>query len=52
MVEVIEKYFCGTSSKIEGICLDEIKIETEKRHFDSFVEKLDYLNLKQNHIAT
>jgi len=33
---LIENYFCGTSSKIEGIGLDEIQSETEKRHSLAF----------------
>ena len=30
--ELINKYFCGTSSKVEGIGIEEIQLETEKRH--------------------
>ncbi len=29
---LVDKYFCGTSSKVEGIGLEEIQIETENRH--------------------
>ena len=29
---LVDKYFCGTSSKVEGIDLEEIQIETENRH--------------------
>ena len=29
---LVDKYFCGTSSKVEGIELEEIQIETENRH--------------------
>ncbi len=29
---LVDKYFCGTSSKVEGINLEEIQIETENRH--------------------
>ncbi len=29
---LVDKYFCGTSSKVEGIDLKEIQIETENRH--------------------
>jgi glutamate synthase (NADPH/NADH) large chain len=30
--ELVDKYFCGTSSKVEGIGLEEIQKETENRH--------------------
>ena len=30
--ELIDNYFCGTSSKVEGISIEEIQSETEKRH--------------------
>ena len=30
--KLIDKYFCGTASKVEGIDLDEIQKETENRH--------------------
>jgi len=30
--ELIDNYFCGTSSKVEGIGIEEIQSETEKRH--------------------
>ena len=29
---LVDRYFCGTSSKVEGIDLEEIQIETENRH--------------------
>ncbi len=29
---LVDRYFCGTSSKVEGIDLKEIQIETENRH--------------------
>ncbi len=29
---LVDRYFCGTSSKVEGIGLEEIQIETENRH--------------------
>ena len=30
--ELIDNYFCGTASKVEGISIEEIQSETEKRH--------------------
>ena len=30
--KLVDKYFCGTSSKVEGIDLEEIQKETENRH--------------------
>ena len=34
--EVVDEYFCGTSSRIGGICLDEIAAETRARHRRAF----------------
>src|SRR5690606_20413173 len=34
--EVTEKYFCWTSSRIGGIKLEEIALETRKRHERAF----------------
>ena len=30
--ELVDKHFCGTSSKVEGIGIDQIQKETENRH--------------------
>ena len=37
--KVIDKYFTGTASRIEGIGLEQIAIEAMKRHADAFTEK-------------
>ena len=29
---LVDRYFCGTSSKVEGIDIEEIQVETENRH--------------------
>ncbi|WP_080874286.1 glutamate synthase large subunit [Oceanobacillus timonensis] len=36
--QVIEKYFTGTASQIDGIGLDVIQLETEKRHQEGYQE--------------
>ncbi len=44
---LVDQYFCGTNTKIQGIGLNEIKSETEKRHAEAFMSRnkshdLDY----------
>jgi glutamate synthase domain-containing protein 2/glutamate synthase domain-containing protein 1/glutamate synthase domain-containing protein 3 len=34
--ELVEKYFCGTTSRVEGVALEEIADEAEARHRDAF----------------
>ena len=37
--QLVDQYFCGTSTKIEGVDLELIKTETENRHFSAFSDK-------------
>ncbi len=39
--KLVDKYFFGTASKVEGIDLDEIQTETENRHFKAFTDKFN-----------
>ncbi|MAQ07561.1 MAG: glutamate synthase large subunit [SAR116 cluster bacterium] len=41
---VVDKYFSGTSTKVEGIDLDEIMIETENRHLEAYSDKTNLIN--------
>ncbi len=37
--EIVDQYFVGTSTKVEGINLPEIQIETEQRHLEAYSDK-------------
>ena len=41
---IVDKYFSGTSTKVEGIDLDEIMIETENRHLEAYSDKTNLIN--------
>ncbi len=41
---LVNNYFCGTSTKVEGIDLEEIQIETESRHFNAYSDKFSFDN--------
>ena len=42
--KVIEKYFTGTSNKVEGITIDEIEREVKERHTLAFDTNLNFSN--------
>lgn len=41
--QVIEEHFTGTASQIDGIGLDVIQLETEKRHHEGYQEAISQL---------
>ncbi|HET7817229.1 MAG TPA: glutamate synthase large subunit, partial [Sphingomicrobium sp.] len=43
--ELVEKYFTGTATMIEGVGLDEIAAETAARHRGAYVERSDALSV-------
>ncbi len=49
--KVIEKYFTGTASRIEGVTLNEIAEDASKRHYDAFIEEkiINMLKLGAEH---
>ena len=42
--ELIDRYFCGTTSKIGGVTLEEIYRDIVKFHTDAYVEREQYLD--------
>ena len=42
---LVKNYFCGTATRIEGVGLKEIQLETENRHTKAFSKKVDINNV-------
>ena len=42
---VVEKFFTGTATRIEGVNLKEIQSETEERHLNAFKNNFEYDNV-------
>lgn len=42
--ELIDRYFCGTTSKIGGVTLEEIYRDIVKFHAEAYIDKEQYLN--------
>ena len=42
---LVEKFFTGTATRIEGVNLKEIQSETEERHLNAFKDNFEYDNV-------